>query len=173
MEVKEKGCVYFFRHIGLSPVKIGYSTNQSPINRFSQFKTYAPYGSEILGFIQTFEAKDLESKLHLKYSSRRINGEWFEITEEDVKKEVDFYSNIEDIRDRNDFQIAWANHLVKNKNKVISILDKMTIEKSIKLRFMEFYETSNFKVNKSKVAKELGVTRQTIHLWSKEFKMLQ
>ena len=47
----KKGCVYFFRHIGLTPVKIGFSTHESPIGRFEQFKTYAPYGSEIIGFI--------------------------------------------------------------------------------------------------------------------------
>jgi len=81
----QKGCVYFFRHIGLSPVKIGYSENESPINRFNQFKTYAPFGSEILGFIQTYNANELESNLHRKFSSKRLLGEWFEITEVDVK----------------------------------------------------------------------------------------
>jgi len=35
-EKSEKGCVYFFRHIGLTPVKIGFSTNESPFDRFEQ-----------------------------------------------------------------------------------------------------------------------------------------
>ena len=164
MKQEEKGCVYFFRHIGLTPVKIGYSTSESPINRFNQFKTYAPYGSEILGFIQTVEAKELESKFHIKYASKRINGEWFEISEEEVKKEVDFYSNIEDIRDRNEFQIAWANNLLQRKNKLKGIV---YVEKTNKEKFIEIYK-SDKKINKSKIAKQLGVTRQTIHLWIKE-----
>ena len=40
---ENKGCVYFFRHIGLSPIKIGYSTHESPLDRFNQFKTYAEF----------------------------------------------------------------------------------------------------------------------------------
>ena len=71
METK-KGCVYFFKHIGLTPIKIGYSENESPFNRFTQFKTYAPYGSEILGFIIISDAKELETLLHKKYASKRF-----------------------------------------------------------------------------------------------------
>jgi hypothetical protein len=160
---QQKGCVYFFRHIGLSPVKIGYSTNESPINRFNQFKTYAPYGSEILGFIQTKDAKELESILHSKYASKRFNSEWFEISEEDVNREVDFYSNIEDIRERNEFQIAWANNLLQNKIKINSIIDP-------KQKFNEIY-ISNKNINRSKIAEQLGVTRQTIHIWIKELEL--
>ncbi len=164
---QQKGCVYFFRHIGLSPVKIGYSTNESPINRFNQFKTYAPYGSEILGFIQTKDAKELESILHSKYASKRFNGEWFEISEEDVNREVDFYSNIEDIRERKEFQIAWANNLLQNKIKINSIIEKT---KNPKQKFNEIY-ISNKNINRSKIAEQLGVTRQTIHIWIKELEL--
>jgi len=88
----ERGCVYFFRHIGLSPIKIGYSENESPINRFNSFKTYAPYGSEILGFIIISDAKEIESHLHKKYANKRLQGEWFDLSEEDVKKEIDFFT---------------------------------------------------------------------------------
>ena len=113
MEITERGCVYFFRHIGLSPVKIGYSTNENPISRFDSFKTYAPYGAEILGFIMIENAKDLELILHERFSASRLKGEWFEISKEDVEKVVLFYSNIEDIKEKNEFEIQWAKH--KNK----------------------------------------------------------
>ena len=166
MEEQQKGCVYFFRHIGLSPVKIGYSTNESPINRFNQFKTYAPYGSEILGFIQIEESKELECKLHNKYASKRINGEWFEITEEEVNREVDFYSNIEDIRDRNEFQIAWANNLLEKKNKIKNIVKN---SKTTRELFNEIYISDN-EINRSKIAEQLGVTRMSIHRWIQENK---
>lgn len=116
MEVVEKGCVYFFRHIGLSPVKIGYSINESPINRFEQFKTYAPFGAELLGFIKTERAKELETELHRKYSRDRIKGEWFEISKEEAEKCISFYSNINDIEEMNMFQIAWANRFKKIDN---------------------------------------------------------
>jgi hypothetical protein len=114
MEITERGCVYFFRHIGLSPVKIGYSTNESPINRFESFKTYAPYGAELLGFIMTKESKELETILHERFSTNRLKGEWFEISKEDVQKVVSFYSNIEDIKEKNEFEIAYAKY--KNEN---------------------------------------------------------
>lgn len=167
MEELKKGCVYFFRHIGLSPVKIGYSTNESPIDRFNQFKTYAPYGSEILGFIQTNESKLIETKLHLKYANKRLLGEWFEISEEDVIAEVDFYSSIEDIKNRNEFQIAWANKINLNKkiNTEIVILSK----EDAKDMFIELFGKNPY-LNRMQTAKDLGITRQTIHLWIKELK---
>ena len=108
---EKKGCVYFFRHVGLEPIKIGYSSNSSPINRFNQFKTYAPFGAEIIGFIQTSEPKDIETKLHQKYAHKRLDGEWFLINEDECKNEIDFYTSKEDIRKRNEFQIAWAKSL--------------------------------------------------------------
>ena len=165
MEETEKGCVYFFRHIGLSPVKIGFSSNNSPITRFIQFKTYAPYGSEILGFIQTDDAKNLESKLHLKFSQKRLSGEWFEITEEEVNTVVDFYSNIEDIKLRNDFQIAWANMVQQKRKSFEEVINEITSDK--KEKFKAFFN-KNSNINKSNIAKEIGVSRQTIHLWVKE-----
>lgn len=115
METSKKGCVYFFKHIGLKPIKIGYSTNKNPIERFERFKVYAPYGAELLGFIRTYEAKILETNLHLKFSSKRINGEWFEITDEDVNECINFYSNIEDVKEKNEFQIEFAKKIHKSK----------------------------------------------------------
>jgi len=103
-----KGCVYFFKHIGMSPIKIGFTLHSSPMVRFLQFKTYAPFGAQLVGFIKTSEPKNLETLLHNKFSSFRIKGEWFEISEELALKTIDFYSNIEDVEDRNKFQIEWA-----------------------------------------------------------------
>jgi DNA-binding XRE family transcriptional regulator len=161
MEIKEKGCVYFFRHIGLSPIKIGYSTNNSPIVRFNQFKTYAPYGSEILGFIQTDEAKEIETKLHIKYSQKRLSGEWFEITEKDVNDEINFYSNIEDIKERNNFQIAWANELNRSKDDLINTIETSNQKKN---KLLKKYK-ENPKINKSKLAKEIGISRRCFYNW--------
>lgn len=116
MEETEKGCVYFFRHIGLSPIKIGYSENESPSFRFEQFKTYAPFGAELIGFIRTENAKSLETELHKKYSRDRIKGEWFEISKEEAEKCIKFHSNILDIEEMNRFQIIWAKSLNRYSN---------------------------------------------------------
>ena len=125
MENTEKGCVYFFRHIGLTPIKIGYSENESPIKRFEQFKTYAPFGAELIGFIRTENAKKLETELHQKYSRDRIKGEWFEISKEDAEKCISFYSNLEDIEEMNNFQVSWAKKIHKNNNNTDSNFFKL------------------------------------------------
>jgi len=91
---KQKGCVYFFRHIGLTPVKIGYSSKSPPIKRIKTCETYAPYGVEMLGFIQLDNAKKVETELHRKYFGFRRFGEWFEITEDQVKFEIESYSKL-------------------------------------------------------------------------------
>lgn len=163
---ENKGCVYFFRHIGLSPIKIGYSTHESPLDRFNQFKTYAPYGSEIIGFIQTNESKEIESFLHKKYISKRINGEWFEITVDEVQKEIDFYSNIEDIKDRNEFQIAWAKELSRRKEKLVELPVQTNL--SAKDTFLNIYK-KNPKVNRSKIADNLMTSRRSIYNWINEY----
>jgi hypothetical protein len=165
MEIKNnRGCVYFFRHIGLTPIKIGYSENESPINRFNQFKTYAPYGSEIIGFIIISDAKDLESFLHRKYASKRLSGEWFELTEEEVNREIDFYTNVSDIKDKNEFQIAWAKHLEDKKNNIS--LEIKTSKKPLSNfdLFKELY-ISNPNLNKSEIARKFDVSRKCIHNW--------
>lgn len=112
----QKGCVYFFKHVGLSPIKIGYSTNTSPIGRFDQFKTYAPFGAELIGFIKTHNAKELETQLHQKFAQSRLVGEWFEMTIPDAEKWIKFYSDIEDIQEMNNFQVAWAEKSKTNFN---------------------------------------------------------
>lgn len=166
METVEKGCVYFFRHIGLTPVKIGYSANESPISRFEQFKTYAPYGSEIIGFIQTADARELETRLHQKFANKRINGEWFEITEQEAIYEIDFYSKIEDVIERNEFQQIWAKHLKNKKENIFEKISNIKIEDK-KTTFFNLYLIDK-NLNVSKTAQKIGVSRQTIHKWIKE-----
>ena len=161
----EKGCVYFFRHIGLAPVKIGYSSSNSPIARFDQFKTYAPYGSEIIGFIQCIDAKTLETKLHRKYASLRLEGEWFDITEEQVNYEIDFHSSIEDVAERNEFQKAWALSLLESKELVLN-----QVKKSKTLNPYQYFKgeyLQNKSLNRSHASDKYKVSRVTIQRWIK------
>lgn len=166
MEI-ERGCVYFFRHIGLTPVKIGYSSNESPISRFNQFRTYAPYGSEILGFVILTNAKEIETALHLKYANKRLFGEWFEITIEEVQKEVDFYSNISDIEERNNFQIAWAKEINDRKTKVNNDIKESKKTESKQELFIKKYN-KNEKLNITYEANYFEVSRRCIYNWIKK-----
>ena len=142
MESSKKGYVYFFKHISLHPIKIGYTLNESPMDRFNQFKTYAPFGAEIVGFIETEKARNLESELHKKYSDKRMEGEWFDISIDCVKKEIETHqqkSNIEEMNKafekyfkikekkyikENIFDIYFSKTQTDEKNKMIVIQKK-------------------------------------------------
>ncbi len=78
--------IYFVRQNELSPIKIGWTSNIT--QRMSMLETAAPYGMTLLGTIVTQTAKDLEKHLHVKYASKRLRGEWFDISKEDVEKEI-------------------------------------------------------------------------------------
>jgi hypothetical protein len=166
MEITERGCVYFFRHIGLSPVKIGYSTNESPINRFESFKTYAPYGAELLGFIMTKESKELESILHQRFSAKRLKGEWFEVSKEDVDKVVSFYSNLEDIKEKNEFEIAWLKKIA-NKN-LIFLEDEFELSS-----FSNFFSIEHTQEKTEKVILNKGEIIDILKINKNKFKKIE
>ena len=152
---KEKGCVYFFKHVGLSPIKIGFSTNESPLERFEQFKTYAPYGAELIGFIRTHNAKELETELHLKFANVRLKGEWFDLSIEDVNKWVEFYSSLEDIEEENNFKVAWAKYLNKDsKSKNFELLFSTTEVKGIEPQILTQTEIANI-TNTTKIREDI------------------
>jgi len=130
----KKGCVYFFKHKGLDPIKIGYSTNESPIDRFESFKTYAPYGALLIGFIKSIDAKKLETLLHRKYKNQRLDGEWFNLTIEQVVSEINNHLIDDQINEMCKFQEYYAKNISlglnieNNKNKkYFDIVDSMSL----------------------------------------------
>lgn len=140
----KQGCVYFFRHIGLSPVKIGFSYKEHPASRFKQFKIFAPYGGEILGIIITDTPELIERVLHEKYSSLKINGEWFEITNEQVQSEVVFYA--------------------ENKIDINYVYPEITKKRKGYFEFQKYVKI-NPDFNKTEIATEFLVSRKTIYKW--------
>ncbi len=92
---KKNGCVYFFKHTGLEPIKVGYSTSNDPYKRFEQFKTYAPFGAEIVFFERSSMALGCERIIHEKFSEKRLKGEWFILTQEDLDYCRDLIKGIE------------------------------------------------------------------------------
>lgn len=98
---KKKGCVYFFKHKNLDPIKVGYSTKSNPMKRLEQFKTYAPYGVELVAYVESSMALDMEKDIHQKYNSKRLCGEWFNITLAEVDKEIEHIKKIETLFNKN------------------------------------------------------------------------
>jgi hypothetical protein len=167
MDTEEKGCVYFFKHIGLTPVKIGYTTSNSPISRFKDFKTYAPYGAEIVGFFQTKDANKIESELHQKFSSKRLDGEWFNLTKEEVDEILRIYTEKTLIEEKNNFQIEFAKHLDETKNKNCSKITFLQISNFEKIK-IKYKQNPNF--NKTHFARELNITRAALYKHLKKIK---
>jgi len=148
MKLKQ-GCVYFVKHKGLTPIKIGYSSNPNPSQRIESYKTCSPYGVDLLGFISVVDAKTLETNLHKKYKKNRINREWFNITVDNVREEllihgedelIDYltkYTNrkiqIEPSITLNEKEILFFDNLILNKNyfsyDLINLFEKETLEK--------------------------------------------
>lgn len=80
-----KEFVYFFKHVNVPGVKIGKTSGESVDQRFSTFKTYAPNGAINLGYFETQNATIEEQRLHQRFAHKRMNGEFFNITEIEVQ----------------------------------------------------------------------------------------
>lgn len=164
----KKGCVYFFKHVGLNPVKIGYSENESPYSRFNEFKTYAPFGAECLGFITTSSPNRLEKELHKKFSANRLEGEWFDITIEQVNNVVKNYSSREQLKEISDFQIYYMK-MKQSENEInINIKDITFLTNSEKKQIFINELNKNGNVNKLQFARLYKISRQTVHKWHKQ-----
>ena len=79
-----KGYVYVFHQLGTTYYKIGYTTKESVKDRFISFKMYAPNGGEIISVIESENPSRLEKEMHLKFSDKRLNGEFFSLNENDI-----------------------------------------------------------------------------------------
>lgn len=64
--------------------KIGYTRRDVNV-RINEFKTGNPYEFEILKVYTTDKyGSSIEKKLHSTFNSKKINGEWFQLDQEDI-----------------------------------------------------------------------------------------
>jgi hypothetical protein len=63
--------------------KIGKT--KDPKNRMKTFGLKLPMHVEYICLIESDDMGELETMLHIDYQSKRINGEWFDLTPEDVE----------------------------------------------------------------------------------------
>lgn len=81
VKTKKPGYVYLIK----SPTgyyKIGRSKN--PNNRKKTFGVQLPFEVEFEHLIKTDDMETLETELHLYFSHLRVNGEWFDLSADDV-----------------------------------------------------------------------------------------
>lgn len=79
-----KGYVYVLAAIHDPTIfKIGRTNN--PKDRLRTFSVKLPFDVEYLHTIQTDDMYALESKLHRRFASKRVNGEWFKLSADDLE----------------------------------------------------------------------------------------
>jgi hypothetical protein len=122
--------VYFFRETGRPYVKIGMSKNDFE-TRFNQFKIYAPLGAYVIGYIKTNDALKLEKDLHKKYKDKRLSGEFFTLTDDEVYREINNYNaSFGEI-------ISFLNELIENYDYSLTQLKYDLIEKLKKASYQK------------------------------------
>lgn len=90
-----KESVYLLRYVGRKEVKIGMSRSLDPRKRISDYNMYSIHGVEVLGVVQCLDSLDIERKIHKEFNHKRIKGEWFDLTKEDVEYIINKYSSLE------------------------------------------------------------------------------
>lgn len=76
------GYIYFVKEKLNGCVKIGRS--QDLEKRLQLFAVKLPFEIELLRYIKTYNFEKIELELHGYYASKRVNGEWFKLNEEDI-----------------------------------------------------------------------------------------
>jgi len=79
--VKRPGYVYLIQS-PTNAYKIGRTIN--PADRIHTFSVKLPFEVEYLAVIPTDDMHQLETNLHARFADQRIDGEWFDLSDEDV-----------------------------------------------------------------------------------------
>jgi hypothetical protein len=76
------GWVYLIHAIGTSRFKIGFAS--SPDKRLVQLSEQSPFPLTMVCSYPSADAKGSESLWHKLFEQKRVHGEWFELTDEQV-----------------------------------------------------------------------------------------
>ena len=93
---KGDDCVYVIKHKGKSSIhKIGKSADFH--QRFETIQSYNPAELEVVLVRKTCLNNYLEKILHFEFKSKKIRGEWFDLSKEDVARLKELVSNLDSI----------------------------------------------------------------------------
>jgi hypothetical protein len=90
--VTAQSCGVYLLKSSTNLFKIGCTHHLS--RRMSDFWNVIPEDVEIFAFAPTKEHRASERYLHAQYQARRIKGEWFALTQEDIADLLDKYDFI-------------------------------------------------------------------------------
>lgn len=68
---------------GYSSYKIGHSRDIE--NRLKIFNVKLPFEFDLIHLIETADMRELERMFHRQFQSKRVNGEWFDLSADDVE----------------------------------------------------------------------------------------
>lgn len=155
---KNKGCIFFFKHIGLSPIRIGMSSQPSPEKQFKDLNREAPFGCEMIGSFATFLPRTVLAELRDSFRENRLNGDWYSVGIKDLTEAVLKLTENED---------APIIYSLNENNEVASRRGGRKRMVNVENEVMVAY-AFNKKFNRGELADKLGVTRMTIHRKLKE-----
>ena len=175
------GCVYFMKHRGLDPVKIGMSTHNNPFDRIEAMETASPFGIELLGFIKTDDPIKLERAYHSKFFSLHVKGEWFSVSVEKINSILDYHNDnkvvlqIENIIEELEISPREALNYIK-KLRLPPPFKETTFERDLKQIYFTIVETNNSSwVSKKEIleaySKKFRCSKQRTYLIFKKVEM--
>jgi hypothetical protein len=82
-DLKEPGFVYLIQNEHNHLIKIGVSKN--PYRRIRQLQTGNDSILRLLGIIKVEDAFSVERLLHTRYAKDRVSGEWFSVSESEIR----------------------------------------------------------------------------------------
>lgn len=94
----DSGYIYIIKEQENGRVKIGKAKHY--INRLNIFNVKLPFPYEVIKIFEVSNRHKVEKLLHDNFSNKRLNGEWFELNDEDIEaiyndKEICDYINNE------------------------------------------------------------------------------
>lgn len=78
----EKGYVYFIQEDYAGRIKIGKTVNLD--QRMENFGVKLPFELELIHYVESNNHHYTEKLFHIHFNDKRVNGEWFELNEEDM-----------------------------------------------------------------------------------------
>ena len=81
MKSNNEGWVYIIRPRNM-PYKIGISTDVNA--RIRDFRGAFPYEVDLIHIVRTSDLANAEAFFHHHFAAKRLNGEWFDLSGEDV-----------------------------------------------------------------------------------------
>lgn len=82
---KKSDLLYILKHKNINDYyKIGITYDIEA--RIKQLSTASPFGIEVIKLIHNDKVSKIEKELHNTYSNKRLNGEWFKLTNDELNK---------------------------------------------------------------------------------------